>query len=111
GCKVTLRGERAEEFLMRALWVKDFKLPSYCFDPEGNCSFGIPDYTEFKDMKYDPDIGIFGMDISAVFMRPGYRIKHRRVARRRVPHRHRITAGDGMEFMRARYGVNVLEVR
>jgi large subunit ribosomal protein L5 len=111
GCMVTLRGDRAEEFLVKALWVKDNKLPSYCFDPEGNCSFGIPDYTEFQDMKYDPDIGIFGMDISTVFKRKGgYRIKHRKLMKRRLPHRHRITVPEGKDFMRSRFNVEILEV-
>ncbi len=111
GCKVTLRGQRAEEFVQRALWIKDFRLPAYCFDPEGNVSFGIPDYTEFKDMKYDPEIGIFGMDICTVLGRPGFRIKRRRVAKAHVPHRHRLTAEEGKEFMRRRFNVEVLEVR
>ena len=60
GCKVTLRGEKAEDFLKRALWVKNNRLAKYNFDPEGNFSFGVPDYTEFKEMKYDPEIGISG---------------------------------------------------
>jgi len=111
GCKVTLRGPEAEEFLKKALWVKDNKLPSYCFDPEGNCSFGIPDYTEFQEMKYDPDIGIFGMDIATVFKRKGgYRTKHRKLMKRHLPHRHRISAFEGKQFMINRFSVEILEV-
>ncbi len=111
GCKVTLRGPEAEEFLKKALWVKDFKLPSYCFDPEGNCSFGIPDYTEFQEMKYDPDIGIFGMDIAMVLKRKGgYRTKHRKLMKRHLPHRHRISVPEGKQFMIHRFNVEILEV-
>ena len=77
GCKVTLRGEAAEEFIERALPIREMRVPEDSFDPEGNMSFGITDYTYFDGMKYDPEIGIFGMDISVVLRRPGNRITKR----------------------------------
>ena len=46
-------------------------LPSYNFDASGNLSFGITDYTDFPGQKYDPDIGIFGMDVNVVWKGPG----------------------------------------
>ena len=48
--------------------------PSYNFDASGNLSFGITDYTDFPGQKYDPDIGIFGMDVNVVLERPGHRV-------------------------------------
>ena len=39
---------------------------SWNFDREGNLSFGVRDYTDFPGQKYDPDIGIYGMDITVV---------------------------------------------
>ena len=42
-------------------------------------------------MKYDPDIGIFGMDICVTLGRNGTRVKRRRHARGRIPTSHRIT--------------------
>ncbi|MFQ5883551.1 MAG: 50S ribosomal protein L5, partial [Thermoplasmata archaeon] len=109
GCKVTLRGERAEEFLKRALWVKSNKLTSYNFDPEGNFSFGVPDYTEFEGMKYDPEIGIFGMDVSVSLKRPGYRVTKRRRRTSKLPKKHRVTQQEGIQFMQDRFGVEVIE--
>jgi len=82
GCLVTLRGERAEEFLRRAFSIRENRIPSYSFDREGNLSFGIADYTDFSGMKYDPEIGIFGMDISVSIQRPGRRVARRRIMRR-----------------------------
>ena len=70
GCKVTLRGDVAEDFVRKALVIREMRVPVYSFDPEGNMSFGISDYTDFEGMKYDPEIGIFGMDISIVLRRP-----------------------------------------
>lgn len=111
GLKVTLRGKEAEDFLRRALWVKDFKVPNYSFDSQGNLNFGISDYTEFEGMKYDPDIGIFGMDISVVFKRRGgYRIARRRIMKKKIPARHRVTREETMEFMKERFNLNILEV-
>ncbi len=111
GVKLTLRGKEAEEFLRKALWVRDFKVPNYSFDSTGNLNFGIPDYTEFEGMKYDPDIGIFGMDISVVFRRRGgYRVARRRMKRGKIPARHRGTREETMEFMKKEFGVKVLEV-
>jgi large subunit ribosomal protein L5 len=54
GCKVTMRGERAQEFLRKALSIRDNRVAMYSFDKEGNLSFGLPDYTDFEGMKYDP---------------------------------------------------------
>ena len=109
GAKVTLRRVRAETFLKRALAVRNNRLPGYSFDPQGNFSFGIQDYTDFEGMKYDPEIGVYGMDISVVLERPGYRIKRRRVARARIPPAHRISREQGIEFAKGRYGIEVVE--
>ena len=109
GCKVTLRKQKAIDFLKEALWVRNFKLPEWSFDNEGNFSFGITDHTEFKDMKYDPDIGIFGMDICVTLEKPGYRIKRRKIEKRKVPHRHRVSRQEAMEFMKKEFNVEVVE--
>ena len=66
GCKVTLRGDDATEFLKKALPIREMRVPAYSFDKEGNMSFGITDYTDFDGMKYDPEIGIYGMDTRVV---------------------------------------------
>lgn len=108
GCKVTLRGEKAEDFLKRALWVKNNKLAKYNFDPEGNFSFGVPDYTEFEGMKYNPEIGIFGMDVSVSLKRPGYRVTKRRRRASKLPVRHRVTREEGVQFIRDRFDIEVV---
>jgi len=108
GCKVTLRGEKAMDFLKRALWTRNNKIADWSFDKEGNVSFGIADHTEFEGMKYDPNIGIFGMDICVTMERPGYRIKRRRINRKKVPHRHRVTPEEAMEFLKEELNVEVV---
>jgi large subunit ribosomal protein L5 len=109
GCKVTLRKEAAPEFLRKAFWVKENKIYSYSFDPEGNFTFGISDYTDFKGMRYDPDIGIFGMDISVVLKRKGgKRVNLRRKAPARIPHDHRITRNEAIDYVKRTFDVEVV---
>ncbi|HOE52785.1 MAG TPA: 50S ribosomal protein L5 [Methanomassiliicoccales archaeon] len=109
GCLVTLRGERAEEFLRRAFSIRENRIPSYSFDREGNLSFGIADYTDFSGMKYDPEIGIFGMDISVSIQRPGRRVARRRIMRRSIPRSHRMTREEAMEFIAQKFNVEVID--
>ena len=109
GCKVTMRGERAQEFLRKALVIRENRVANYSFDKEGNLSFGIPDYTDFEGMKYDPEIGIFGMDISVSIQRPGKRVARRRIMRRSIPHSHRMTRPEAMEFIKQKFNVEVID--
>jgi len=108
GCKLTLRGKDAEHFLGEALQTRENKMAGYSFDDEGNLSFGIPDHTLFKDQKYDPNIGIFGMDICITMKKLGYRIKRRRINRRIIPHRHRVTKEETMKFFTETFKVEVV---
>ena len=109
GARVTLRGERAEEFLRKALSIRNNRLAAYSFDPRGNFSFGVADYTDFEGMKYDPEIGVFGMDIAVALKRPGSRVAERRLARRRIPNSHAITKEESIDFIRSRFNVEVVE--
>jgi large subunit ribosomal protein L5 len=108
GCKVTLRGKTAEDFLVKAFKIRNNKIAEYSFDDNGNLSFGIPDHTLFEGQKYDPEIGIFGMDICVTIEKPGYRIKHRRIARRKVPKKHRVKREEAIEFLTNKFNLEVV---
>ena len=109
GCKVTLRGEDAEDFVKRALVIREMRVPEYSFDKEGNMSFGISDYTDFEGMKYDPEIGIFGMDISVVLRRVGNRITQRALLQRRIPKSHRVDREEAIQYMKDTFEVKVIQ--
>jgi len=109
GCKVTLRGEVAEAFIVRALPIREGRVYKYSFDKEGNMSIGIPDYTDFEGMKYDPEIGIFGMDVSVVLRRYGGRVATRSLLKRRIPKSHRVGRDEGIEFMKGKFNIEVVE--
>ena len=63
GCKITLRGKDAEEFLKKALDAVDLKLSKNIFDKQGSFSFGVKEHIDIPGVRYDPQIGIFGMDV------------------------------------------------
>lgn len=109
GAKVTLRGDDAADFLKRALYARDYKIPHYSFDRQGNAYFGIPDYTEFEGLKYDPDIGIFGLDVAVVIKRKGgFRIHRRKIGAKKLPALMRIPREDSMKFLSDSFKVQVI---
>ena len=109
GCKVTLRGDAAIDFVKQALSIREMRVPEYSFDQEGNMSFGISDYTDFEGMKYDPEIGIFGMDISVVLRRPGNRITQRALLKRRIPKSHRVGRDEAIQYMKDNFQIEVVQ--
>jgi len=108
GCKVTLRKKKAIDFLVEALKIRENKIADYSFDDQGNLSFGIPDHTLFKDQKYDPSIGIFGMDIAVTMEKPGYRVKHRRINRGKIPKKYQVTREETMKYFAEEFKVEVV---
>ncbi len=106
---VTLRGEEAEEFLKRALEAVDNKIKASSFDGMGNVAFGIKEHLMLPGVKYDPEIGVFGMDVIVHLVKPGYRVKLRRYRRSRLGKRNIVTKEEAIEFMRSRFGVEVVE--
>lgn len=72
GAKVTLRGDRAWEFLDRLITlaiprIRDFRgLSPKGFDGRGNYTFGVNDQTIFPEIEYDKIGKVRGMDITIV---------------------------------------------
>ena len=109
GVKVTLRGETATAFLHRAFEARDNQFDPDSIDADGNFSFGIRDYTDFTGMKYDPAIGIFGMDISVEVGRAGWRVRDRRTQPASLPSNVRVSADETRKFLVEQFGVTLLE--
>jgi large subunit ribosomal protein L5 len=106
GIKITLRGKPAIDFVNKALESRDMKIPVRCFDKQGNFAFGVKEHIDLPGIRYDPDIGIFGMDVCVTLERPGFG-----VSRARIPHKigkeHRITATEASDWAVANLGVKV----
>ncbi|MFC6864682.1 50S ribosomal protein L5 [Halomicroarcula sp. GCM10025817] len=107
GAKVTLRDDVAAEFLETALPLAD--LTSSQFDDTGNFSFGVEEHTEFPSQEYDPNIGIYGLDVTVNLVRPGYRVAKRDKASRSIPSNHRLNPSDAVAFVESTFDVEVSE--
>ena len=105
GAKVTLRGADAEAFLDTALSFTEVSRSQ--FDETGNFSFGVEEHTAFPSQEYDPEIGIYGLDVTVNLVRPGYRVAKRDKVSRSIPSRHRLSAEDAMAFLEANYELEV----
>jgi len=108
-CLVTLRKERALEFLKKALEAIDNKLSKSCFDEHGNFTFGIKEHIEIPGMRYDPELGIFGMDVCVSLCRPGQRVRYRRIERKKkIGKHHRLIPEEAMLFIKELTGVEIV---
>jgi large subunit ribosomal protein L5 len=109
GCKITLRGQKANDLLIRLLKAKENKLLPNHFDDRGNVSFGIHEYIDVPDLTYDTSIGIIGFQVSITLKRPGFRIKERKKLKRKIGRSHLITQKDSIDFFKNTFKISVEE--
>ncbi|XP_029655447.1 60S ribosomal protein L11-like [Octopus sinensis] len=98
-CSTTVRGPKAEQILESGLKVKEYELYKKCFAQDGSFGFGIEEHIDLG-VKYDPNIGIYGMDFCVVLERKGYRVKRRRRGCARVGASHRVSKEDAMKWFK-----------
>ena len=65
------------------------------------------DYTAVIQ-KYDPKIGILGLEVSTSLARPGFNIKLRSKRKTKVGKNHRIRKNDAIKFLTEEFGVKVV---
>ncbi len=106
GVKVDLRGKKAEELLNKLLDAVERKIKESSF-ADGYFSFGIKEYIYIPGVKYDPRLGIFGMDVCVTLERPGFRVKRRTYRRSKVGKKHMITKEDTIKFAKEKFNVVV----
>jgi large subunit ribosomal protein L5 len=107
GVVVTLRREPAIDFLKRIIAAKRNILKYSSFDVYGNISVGIHEHIDIPGTKYNPEIGIFGMDVNIALTRPGYRIAKKSRNSAKIGKTHRINREEAIEFFKQEYGVGV----
>ncbi|MDF3032770.1 MAG: rpl5p [Nitrososphaeraceae archaeon] len=106
GAMVTLRRDKALDFLKRVIAAKGNIIKASSFDDFGNLSIGIHEHIDIPGTRYDPDIGIFGMDVCMALSRPGYRISRKR-NKSSIGKSHRIKREDAISFLKQTFGVEV----
>lgn len=106
GAMVTLRGKKAEEVLKALLHAVSFKVKKKSFTENG-FSFGIKEYIEIPGIKYDPKIGIIGLEVAVSLKRPGFRVKRRKIKPAKMHYKHEISPEEGWDW--AQKTLNVQE--
>ncbi|MCW4011159.1 MAG: 50S ribosomal protein L5 [Candidatus Bathyarchaeota archaeon] len=107
-CVVTLRRQPAIDFLKKVLPVIENKISKSSFDDRGNFAFGLKEHIEIPGVKYDPDVGIFGMDICVTINRPGDHVSDRRKRKARIGRKHVLTPEESIFFTKQTLGVEIV---
>ena len=108
GVAITVRNDDAIELLKRLLVAKDNKINSHSIDNEGNVSFGIKEHIDIPGIKYDPKIGILGLEVSASLSRSGFNIRLRSKNKSKIGKKHRISKDDTIKFLTENFGVQIV---
>jgi large subunit ribosomal protein L11e len=98
----TVRGPKARQILDLALKVKEYELNAKNFSDTGCFGFGIDEHIDLG-IKYDPTVGIYGMDLYVQLTRPGYRISKRRAQSGRIGRPHRVTKQDAIDWFQTEF--------
>lgn len=98
----TVRGAKAEEILEKGLKVREFELRRENFSNTGNFGFGIQEHIDLG-IKYDPSIGIYGLDFYVVLGRAGYNVAYRRRKTGTIGFNHKVTKDDSMKWFQSKY--------
>ncbi len=109
GVMVTLRGKRADDFLRKALEAVSGTLKKSSI-VDNSLNFGIREYIEFSGVRYDPKIGMLGLNVNAAFSRRGARVALRKRSRSKPGVAHStIGREELLQHLSGAYGVKVAE--
>ena len=82
--------------------VREYELRRENFSDNGNFGFGIQEHIDLG-IKYDPSIGIYGMDFYVVLCRAGMNIAARRRKTGRVGTQHILVKDEAMKWFQTKY--------
>jgi large subunit ribosomal protein L5 len=106
GAFVTLRGKLGRDVLTRLLEAVDNKVKPTAIT-KNSMSFGIREYIDISGLKYDPKIGMMGMNVNVSFRRKGMRVTLRKRQKGEVPPSHRdIPAEEITEYMTREFKIS-----
>ena len=106
GAKVTIR-KNTTELLKKLFQAVDNKIKARQINA-GTFAFGIKEYIDIPNMKYDPELKVLGLEVTVTLERPGFRIKRRRLKNKKVGKHHLITKEETIEFLKKEFNVNVI---
>ncbi|MFH1439899.1 MAG: 50S ribosomal protein L5 [Candidatus Woesearchaeota archaeon] len=107
GCKLTLRGKNMRDFVVRFLKAKNNILKLNNFDADGNIAFGVEEYIDVPGVKYNPELGLMGFQVCFTVSRNGYRVKNRKIKKKSISLKHKVTKEESVEFIKSEFGIKV----
>ncbi|MDE1853047.1 MAG: 50S ribosomal protein L5 [Thaumarchaeota archaeon] len=107
GVVVTVRGDETTALIEKLLTAREKKLQESCFDPRGSVSFGIREHIEIPGIRYDPAIGILGMNVSVLLERPGFGVARRNRRATRVGKAHLVSREEAVQYFKDNFGAIV----
>jgi len=107
GVMVTVRGDGTSPLIEKLLAAREKKLHESSFDSRGSVSFGIKEHIEIPGIRYDPTIGILGMNVSVLLERPGFAVGRRNRRTSRVGRAHQVSRDEAMQYFKDNFGVTV----
>jgi len=109
GAVVTLRGGEATDFLKRALEANEAVLNPKSI-ANNSVNFGIKEYIYFTGIKYDPKIGMLGMNVNATFGRKGARVERRKIKTSSAGRKHKTLGKEELKsYLEKNFKVKVAE--
>ncbi|KAK8776690.1 hypothetical protein V5799_029964 [Amblyomma americanum] len=90
-----LRGNLVTSF--SHVQVREYELRKDNFSDTGNFGFGIQEHIDLG-IKYDPTIGIYGLDFYVVLGRPGFNVAHRRHKKGTIGANHRLCKEEAIKW-------------
>jgi large subunit ribosomal protein L5 len=109
GTMVTLRGIEALNFFKSALDANGNVLFTNSI-ANNSVNFGIKEYIYFSGVKYDPKIGMLGLNVNASFSRKGARVGLRKRRRSIVSKEHKMIKADELKsYVESKFGIKVTE--
>ena len=110
GCMVTIRGPEKEALLKRLFGAVNNKIKKKQIE-NNHFSFGIKEYLEIPDMEYQRDIGILGLDVTAVFKRKGKRVGLKKIKQGKLPAKQEVTKEEIIDYLQNKLKIEVEEPR
>jgi large subunit ribosomal protein L5 len=109
GAMSTLRKKEAYDFLKRALDANS-NIITRTSIAGNSLNFGVKEYIYFTGVKYDPKIGILGMNVNAAFARKGARVSNRKRKASAPNKRHsHIKKDEIMQYLESNFKVKLQE--
>ncbi|MGC8568077.1 MAG: 50S ribosomal protein L5 [Candidatus Micrarchaeia archaeon] len=105
GAYVSVRGEEAKFLAKRLFAAVDYRIKRSSVI--GNSvNFGIKEYIDIAGIKYNPEIGMLGMNVNLSFVRPGFRVALKKRGASKIPKKHKqISYEEIADYLKKEFNV------